>query len=169
MKLDEYSESVLNKAATLLKRGLIRVEYPKTEQQMLATVKEGKNWHFFVSYGEDKNGRKGEYYVDKNGDKGNLVLYNASKDIWICSCLHYIMSGGSDNCKHVCACRLRQQKIIEELEGENGKNKYEQDGKSSNTEGSQEKAGVDSPSGGDTEDIPSGIEQAFGRRSIEIG
>jgi len=111
MKIEEYSQSVIKKAEELLKNGQVKLVYPMTQEQIKSAKEFNKNWHFTVKYGEDKKKKNGEYYVDMDGNKGNLVLFNADKDMWICTCRHYIASGGSENCKHILAARLLKDKI----------------------------------------------------------
>ena len=158
MKLEEYSESVMNKAVGLLKSKHVVLEYPLTRKQMLV---EESQWRFMVLYGKD-NGKTGGYYVDKNGDYGNHVMYIMRKELWVCTCLHYIHSL-DENCKHVCSAKLLMKKEIKNAEGLNEKDKHEQGSKGSDSDGSGKEKPVDSTSKGDNEMLPSSIEQTFRR------
>ncbi len=106
MKLSEYGQSVLNKAVELIKNKQVIVEWPLTAKQILA---EQNQWRFMVLYGKD-NGKEKGYYVDTNGNYGNLVYYLIRKELWTCTCMHYRLSL-DENCKHICAAKMRMDKL----------------------------------------------------------
>lgn len=109
MKLEEYGSSVVKKAEELIKNNQVVTEWPLTDEQVL---NEKNQWRFMILYGKDKKKENG-YYVDKDGNYGNLVYYLMKKDIWTCTCMHYRLSL-SENCKHICGAKIRMEKLIKD-------------------------------------------------------
>jgi len=67
-------------------------------------------WRFFIIHPKDKS--TGGFYVDKNGERGNMVFRFIEKDFWTCTCQHFVYSA-DENCKHICAAKLRMDSLVE--------------------------------------------------------
>ena len=113
--VDDYSEAILKKAGKLIEEKKCKLVFPTEE-----LVETEEVCYRFEIYPEN---RLVEKLKEKLGVEDlppevakrfiNGVRYDFRKDIWVCTCTHW-MWHGNDQCKHICSSKMIINKVLDD-------------------------------------------------------